>query len=136
MKASNWARILACGLVAGGIWTALSVMLLAFIGSAFLAAVGDGRSASAGGSPLFMIFANLGAGIWATWLYVALRPRYGAGLKSALAAALAWWLMSSMQSAKWVSLLAITPATIVTLFLATLPAMVMATLAGAWFYEK
>jgi len=136
MKEFNWARILACGLVAGGVWTALSLTLLAFIGDEFLAAVRQGRSVPGASSPLFLIMANLGAGIWATWLYVALRPRYGPGPKSALAASLAWWLMSSMQSAKWVVLLAITPSTVVTPLIATLPAIVMATLAAAWFYEK
>jgi hypothetical protein len=65
-----------------------------------------------------------------------LRPRYGAGWKSALAASLAWGWMSSMQSAKWVVLLEITPSTVITPFIATLPAIVMASLAGAWFYEK
>ena len=136
MKQFNWARILVCGLVAGGIWTALSVTVLAFIGDGFLAAVREGRSVHGSGSPLFLIGANLGAGIWAPWLYVALRPRYGAGWKRALAASLAWWLMSSMQSAKWVVLLEITPSTVITPFIATLPAILMATLVGAWFYEK
>lgn len=136
MKEFNWARILVCGLVAGGIWTVLSVTLLAFIGDEFLATVREGRSVRGSGSPLVLIIANLGAGIWATWLYVALRPRYGAGRKSALAASLAWWLMSSMQSAKWVVLLEITPTTVITLFIAMLPAIVMATLGGAWLYEK
>jgi len=41
-----------------------------------------------------------------------------------------------MQSAKWVVLLEITPSTVITPFIATLPAIVMASLAGAWFYEK
>ncbi len=85
---------------------------------------------------MFLIVANFGAGIWATWLYVALRPRYGVGRKSAFAASLAWWLMSSMQSAKWVVLLAITPSTVIAPFIATMPAIVVATLVGAWIYEK
>jgi len=135
MRDFSWTRILACGLLAGGGWTALSVALLALIGDGFLNAVREGRSVH-GGSPLFLIVANLGAGIWAVWLYAALRPRYGAGRKSALAASLAWWLMSSMQSAKWVVLLEVTPSTVIGPFIATLPAIVIATLAGAWFYEK
>src|SRR5262245_16846448 len=111
MKEFTWARILICGLVAGGIWSALSITLLAFVGDGFLTAVREGRSVHGSTSPLLLIVANLGAGIWATWLYVALRPRYGVGWKSAFAASLAWWSMSSMQSAKWVVILEIPPST-------------------------
>jgi hypothetical protein len=136
MKEFNWARILVCGLVAGGVWTALSVGLLTFVGEDFLASVREGRSLHGSGSSLLLIVANLGAGIWSTWLYVSLRPRYGAGWKSAVAASFAWWFMSSMQSAKWMVLLAVSPLTVISPFVATLPAIVMATLVGAWFYEK
>lgn len=136
MKESHWNRILVCGLVAGGVWYLLSIALLALMGEGFLAAVREGRSVRGNGSPLFLMAINLGAGIWATWLYVALRPRYGAGRKSAIAASLAWWLMASMQSAKWVVLLEISSSAAIALFFATLPAIVASTLVGAWFYEK
>lgn len=136
MKEFNWPRILVCGLVAGGVWTALSVILLALVGDEFLTAVRQGRTDQGTGSSLFLVFMNLGAGIWAVWLYAALRPRYGAGLKSALAASLAWWLISSMQSAKWMALLGITPSMAFAPFVATLLAIIAATLVGAWFYEK
>jgi hypothetical protein len=136
MKPFHWPRILVCGLVAGGVWTVLSVALLAFVGDGFLGSVRDGRATPGGSSPVFLVAANLAAGIWATWLYVALRPRYGAGRKSVLAASLAWWLMASMQSAKWAVVLQITPSMVIPPFLATLPAITLATLAGAWLYER
>lgn len=135
MKEFNWARILGCGLVAGGVWTGLSLVLLGLVGDGFLTSVGTGKGTQ-GTSALLLMLANLGAGIWATWLYAALRPRYGAGRKSIWAAALAWWLMSSMQSAKWVLLLAIAPSTVIVLVVATLPAIAIATCVGAWFYEN
>lgn len=136
MKESNWARILVCGLVAGGVWIVVSVSLLAFIGDDFFAEVREGRRTQGLRSPLFLFAMNLGAGIWAMWLYVVLRPHYGVYRKSALAASLAWWLMSSMQSAKWVVLLEITPSTVIMPLIATLPGIVISTLVGAWFYER
>ena len=139
MREFNWARVFGCGLVAGGVWTLLSVTLLAFAGGDFLAAVRDGRqSQSVPGSGLhvFLLFSNLVAGLWAMWLYTAIRPRYGPGPKTALWAGLAWWVIASMQSAKWVALLSIPPTAVLIPLVATLPAIILATLVGAWFYEK
>jgi hypothetical protein len=85
---------------------------------------------------MFLLFSNLAAGVWATWLYTAIRPRYGPGPKTAVWAGLAWWVIVSMQSAKWVALLSIPPAAVLIPLAASLPAIFVATLAGAWFYEK
>ena len=139
MEKINWTRVFLCGLVTGGVWTLLSVTLLAFAGGDFLAAVRDGRqgqSVPSGSLHLFLLFSNLGAGLWAMWLYTAIRPRYGPGPKTAVWAGLAWWMIVSMQSAKWVALLSIPPAASLIPLAATLPAIIGATLAGAWFYEK
>ena len=137
MREFNWARVFVCGLVAGGVWTLLSVTLLAFVGGDFLAAArGDHQPTPSGGLHLFLIFSNLAAGVWAMWLYTAIRPRYGSGHKAAVRAGVAWWVIVSMQSAKWVALLSIPPAAVLIPLAATLPAIIGATLAGAWFYEK
>jgi hypothetical protein len=137
MEKINWPRVFLCGLVAGGVWTLLSVTLLAFVGGDFLAAVRDDHQRTpSGGLHVFLLFSNLAAGLWAMWLYAAIRPRYGPGPKAAVRAGLAWWVIVSMQSAKWVALLCISPAAVLIPLAATLPAIVGATLAGAWFYEK
>ena len=137
MREFSWARVFVCGLVAGGVWTLLSVTLLAFAGGDFLATVRDDRQrAPSGGLHMFLLFSNLAAGVWATWLYTAIRPRYGPGPKTAVWAGLAWWVIVSMQSAKWVALLSIPLAAVLIPFVATLPAIIIATMVGAWFYEK
>ena len=137
MREFNWARVFVCGLVAGSVWTLLSVTLLAFAGGDFLATVRDDHQRTpSGGLHMFLLFSNLAAGVWATWLYTAIRPRYGPGPKTAVWAGLAWWVIVSMQSAKWVALLSIPPAAVLIPLAATLPSIIVATLAGAWFYEK
>ena len=137
MSEINWIRVLLCGLAAGGVWTLLSVTLLALAGDDFMGAVRASRpSVPNAGLHLFLNFSNLAAGVWAMWLYTAIRPRYGPGPKTALKAGLAWWVIVSMQSAKWVALLSIPPAVALGPLAATLPAIIVATLAGAWLYEK
>ena len=137
MKEFSWTRVFVCGLLSGGIWTLLSVTLLAFLAEDFLAAVRDGRqSAPRGGMEIFLLFSNLVAGVWAMWLYTALRPRYGRGPKTAVVAAFAWWVIVSMQSAKWVALLSIPPTIVLVPLVATLCAIILATLVGAWCFEK
>lgn len=133
MGKNNWPRVFLCGLVVGGVWTLFSVTLLALVGEGFLTAVRNGRQNPSGpsaGLNLFLIFANLAAGLWAMWLYIAIRPRYGPGPKTAVWAGLAWWLIASMQSVKWVALLSVPSAVALIPLAATLPAIIVATLVG------
>ena len=132
----NWLRVLLCGLVTGGVWTLLSVVLLAVAGEEFMAALRRiGPDHSSGGVPLTLI-ANLAAGIWAMWLYAAIRPRYGPGVKTAVIAGFAWWFLQSLQSAKWVTLVgALSNLNLYPIAAATLVAMILAVVVGAWMYQ-
>src|ERR1051325_1310008 len=131
----NWSRVLLCGLVAGIVWQLLSAVLLALVGRDFLDAVQSGRLYAPRGG-LFFFSVDLAMGIWAMWLYAAIRPRYGAGPKTAAVAGFAWWFIKSLQSAKWVAL-GFVPTKVVWFPLAaTLLAIVVAELVGAWLYER
>jgi hypothetical protein len=136
MERHGWMRVFVCGLVAGGVWTLLSVILLAAVGDAFMSSVRGVRpSAPRGGVP-FALIANLAAGVWAMWLYAAIRARYGPGPRTAAVAGCAWWFLQSLQSAKWLELIGVASgASLAALAAATLPAMIVAVLAGAWAYE-
>lgn len=137
MKEYNWVRLFVCGLAIGGIWTLLSVLMLALLAEDFLAAVHNGRNSvpSRGGS-IFLLLSNLAAGVWAMWFYAAIRPHYGPGRKSAVIVGLAWWVIASTQSAKWVALLSIPPELTLAPLAATLPSMIGGTMVGTWLYEK
>ena len=73
------------------------------------------------------------------WLYAAIRPRYGPGPKTALMAGLAWWVIVSLQSGKWVAAgfvpVKATLAPLATLVV-TLRAILLAAPVGAWPYEE
>lgn len=132
----SWPRVAVGGLVAGLVWTLLSVLLLGAVGGGFLETVIDGARAPSGKVQLFMLGANLAAGVWATWLYAAIRAHYGAGHRTAAFAGLAWWLIVSMQSAKWVALGTVPIRSALAPGVTTLPAIILAALAGGWCYEN
>ena len=72
----NWGRVVLCGIVAGLGWTVLSSIITAFVERDFVAAVPRGRlSAPSGGLIAFLFIVNLVMGIWAIWLYAAIRPQ-------------------------------------------------------------
>jgi hypothetical protein len=43
-------------------------------------------------------------GVWAVWLYSAIVPKYGAKLTTVAMAGAAWWILKTLQSAKWAGL--------------------------------
>jgi hypothetical protein len=77
-------------------------------------------------------------GLLAIWLYAAIRPRYGAGPKTAAGAGLAFWLSGYMLPAiVWgVLLMSLPRALLVTDAATALVGVVVATLVGAWAYKE
>ena len=132
MSRINWGRIVAFGLMVGAVWTLLSAAVLAFVGRGFVEALPE-RSNSV---QIFLLGANAAAGIWAMWLYAAIRAQYGPGLKTAAIAGVGWWVIQSMQSSKWVALGAAPVQVSWAPAVGTLPAMLLAIALGAWFYEN
>ena len=133
----NWPRVLLCGLVTGAVWTFLSVTLLALVGSEFLAELPGSRLATPGSSAhLYLFMSNFVAGVWVLWLYAIFRLARGPGFHTAAVAALGWWVIASLQSAKWGVLVSVSLPESLALLAATLPAMVLATAAGAWCFER
>jgi hypothetical protein len=78
-------------------------------------------------------------GIASVWLYAAIRPRYGAGPKTAVCAGLAVWILAHLWSGVY---LGAGFAGLVTPRLAFLPVAwglfeaPLGTLAGAWLYRE
>lgn len=109
---------------------------LGIAGREFMAALTNGAQAPGGNVQAFMFLSNLVAAVWGTWLYAAIRAHYGAGPKTAAIAGFAWWIIVSMQSAKWVALGTVPIATTIRPGLLTLPAIIVAAIAGGWCYEN
>ena len=86
----NWPRVILCGVVTGVVWTILAAISIWYVGADFNSAVpGNKIFAPSAGLVAFLLMVNLAGGIWAMWLYAAIRPRYGAGAKTAAAAGFA-----------------------------------------------
>ena len=136
MGTTNWPRLLLCGLITGFVWTLLSATLLGLVGQDFVAAVPGRRLDAPGGLHLLMLGLNFAQAIWGIWFYTVLRPRYGPGKKTAALAGFAWWVVVSLQSAKWAALVAVPVKAAGALLLTTLPAIIVAMAVGAWAYER
>jgi hypothetical protein len=111
-------------------------MATALLGRDFAALPKNRLGAPTPGFVLFNAAVDLLEGISILWLYAAIRPRYGAGAKAAIVAAFAWWFVVSLGDATWCSFGFFPAATVIPLMIGTLPALILATLAGARFYRE
>ncbi len=136
MNRIAWSKVAVGGLIAGLVWTLLSILLLGIAGSELTTALLRGNRAPGGNLQIFMFAANLAAAFWATWLYAALRAHYGPGLKTGAIAGIAWWLIVSMQSAKWLALSPVPPSSALLPGLLTLPSILIAAMTAGWCYEN
>ncbi len=89
------------------------------------------------GSMVFYVLLGVAYGIVAVWLYAAIRPRYGAGPKTALEAGFGVWLLGYLLPAvSWVPM-GLFPGHLVAIALVVgLGEILLATLAGAWLYKE
>jgi hypothetical protein len=131
----DWGRVLAGGIVAGLVWTLLSLVLLGLVGREFMGALTGGNRAPDGNVQGFMFAANMAHGVWGTWLYAAIRAHFGPGLRTGALAGVVWWIGVSLQSAKWFSLSGAPVSSVVGPGALTIPAILVAAITGGWAYE-
>jgi hypothetical protein len=140
MGKTNWMRVLLGGLLAG-----VAMVILAFttmeiylskLWYSALEALGHPVQDTIGFITFGIVF-NLVIGILAVWLYSAIRPRYGAGSKTAVIAALAVWILSGLSFAAISASFGLFPTNLLVIDeLTDLAIKVVATLAGAWVYKE
>lgn len=135
MSKINWSRVLGCGLLAGVVWIILGSLVISVLGRDFAALPNNHLGAPTPSFLVVNIVLDLLEGVSILWLYAAIRPLYGPGAKTAGIAAFAWWLIVSLGDATWCSFGFFPPRTVVPLMIGTLPAIILATLAGARFYK-
>jgi hypothetical protein len=136
MTKINWSRVLGCGLLAGIIWIVLGSVVTALLGRDFAALPNNRLGAPTLGFLLLNVAIDLLEGISILWLYASIRPTYRPGVKTAIIAAFAWWVIVSLGDATWCSFGFFPPSNVIPLMVGTLPALVLATLAGAKFYKE
>ena len=88
----NWNRVILGGLVAGAIVNIFEFLLKGVVLAKDMEAAVSalGRQLGGGALAMFSVWGFL-VGIFAVWLYAAIRPRYGDGQKTALCAGAAVW---------------------------------------------
>lgn len=135
----NWTRVLTGGLLAGlviNIVEAISGMIYMDEMKSALAA----HQLSMSESALMMVFwviYGFVLGILAIWLYASIRPRYGAGPKTAVIAGLAFWVLGYfLPMIGWSSIGLFTAWMIIYWMISGLIEIVVATLLGAWIYKE
>ena len=136
MSKVNWLRVLSCGLLAGVVWIILGAAVTALLGHDFSALPNNRLARPTAGFLALNIVIDLLEGVSILWLYAANRPRYGPGAKTAVIAAFAWWFIVTLGDATWCSFGFFPPRTVVPLMIGTLPALILATIAGAKLYKE
>jgi hypothetical protein len=138
MGTINWTRVLLGGLVAGVIINVFEFLLngviLAKDMEAAIAALG--RQMGGGELAMFTVWGFL-VGIFAVWLYAAIRPRFGAGLSTALCAGVAVWCLGYLLAAVTPLALKLFPTRLLIIGLVVgLVEVNAGTVAGAWIYRE
>ena len=134
----NWTRVILGGLVAGAVINifeyVLNGVVLAKDMQAAISALG--RQESGGALVMFTVWGFL-VGFFAVWLYSAIRPRYGAGVKTALCAGAAVWCLGYLLASVTPLALHLFPSRLMAIGLAVgLVEVLVGTVVGAWLYRE
>jgi hypothetical protein len=140
MSKMNWIRVFLGGLLAGVV-----IIVLGFASSFIY--LGDAWKSvmdtlgypinETVGMYISSIIGCFVVGIIAVWLYAAIRPRFGAGPKTAMLAGFVFWILSALLPYLSLGSTGMFPANLLIIdCLIGLVIMVVATLLGAWIYKE
>jgi len=136
----NCARVFLGGLLAGVVLIVLGFVAYAIYLEELYATVMEAlwlAIQSTVGLYILAVVLSLISGIMAVWLYSAIRPRYGAGPKTAVIAGIAFYVLSGLLPAISLSSMGLFPNNVLVIDgLTRLVICVVATLAGAWVYKE
>jgi len=141
--AINASKVLVGGLAAGVVYN-----IIGFVGFGMLlgprfeaeavavAPVLQGRGMT-GSAIAINVIASFAAGILLVWLYAAMRPRFGPGMKTATMAALAVWICGFLFHLDWLIVGLMTPATyMMAAVMAMVQVLPSAAVGGMLYQEK
>ncbi len=135
----NWARVIAGGLAAGVllfVMEGLGGMIWMEEWRAALERIG--LSMEFGAMSVFLNVAlSLCFGLFAIWLYAAIRPRFGPGPATAVKAGIGAWFAGHFLSILGYGQLGILPGRLLVIWgIYGLVELILATLLGAWIYRE
>ena len=136
----NLGRILMGGLAAGPVMNVseatLNVAVLGDDWAQVMTALGKPAEFSGGQIALFNVM-GFALGIAMVWLYAAIRPRYGAGAKTAICAGCATWTLSTLLPSIGQVAIGLFPSGLIAVGLVwSLVEMILAGLVGGWLYRE
>ncbi|HXG33273.1 MAG TPA: hypothetical protein VNJ11_07905 [Bryobacteraceae bacterium] len=136
----NAGRVLLGGIVAGIIITVVEylvngVMLLQDWTDA-MRALGKSGEMTTGATVIYVLWSLL-VGIATIWLYAAIRPRFGAGPRTAVIAGFAMWIFAYLSYTIGVAAMGLFPGRLlgITTVVGAVE-LVVAALVGAWLYRE
>ena len=137
----NVAKLLLGGLIAGAVISAGDVLLYGVVVKAPMAVAMQRlppmSSAWRSAEVPWFILVDLVAGIVLVWLYAAIRPRFGAGLRTAsIAGAAGWCLAGLLCNLIQLPNGIMPPGLTVVIIACVLIEYLVATAIGAWFYTE
>ncbi|MDA2938274.1 hypothetical protein MYX75_08440 [Acidobacteria bacterium AH-259-A15] len=135
----NLGRVILGGLLAGLILNVGEFILNEpILGRDWAAAMEALNQPPVGGSAIaWFVVMGFVLGMVLIWLYAAIRPRFGAGPKSAVIAGLAAWFFAYLYSAVGMGAMGLFPNRLLLIGIVWgLFELPIATLAGAWLYKE
>src|SRR6267143_2476473 len=136
----NWGRVVLGGLLAGVVlnivdFLTYGVWLKADMAAA-MTALGKSPAAMDSAIPLWVAL-DFVSGIGLVWLYAAIRPRFGAGVKTAVIAGLALWFFIGLMSAIGEAPMGLFPQRLYTMgAIVALIKIPLASVVGAYLYTE
>ena len=138
MTGMNWRRIFLGGVLASVVISAIWLPVLAALNHDF-AAMASALGLAVQISDRMLLYGLVAmpvAGILSVWLYAAIRPRYGAGPRTAARAGIAVWIATLIVDGAWESLGVMSGRLFVIMKVTDLVAFVVGTIVGAWVYHE
>ena len=139
MSRLNFGRVILGGLLAGLVINCSEFVLNTIVIAADMEAAMKALNRPPMDSQMIMWFvvAAFALGIAAVWLYAAIRPRFGPGVKTAVTAGLAVYVLAYAYPSVFVAVINIFPTRPLIISLVWgLPEIVIASIAGAWLYTE
>lgn len=136
----NWSRVILGGLLAGVVINIVEFLVnglwLADDWVSVMQGLGKSGETSGGQLLVYNIWGFL-FGIFAVWLYAAIRPRYGPGPRTAVCAALSVWFLGYLMAMVPPIMMEMFPVGLAIIMLAAgLVEVVIGTLLGAYVYRE
>ncbi len=136
----NWGKVVVGGLLAGVVlniidWLTYGVWLKPDMAAA-MQAMGKDPAVMSSAVPLWVVL-DFVYGIGILWVYAAIRPRFGAGPKTAVIAGLAVWFFVGLLHAIGEAPMGLMPQRLMTIgTIVGLIAIPVATVVGAYVYKE